>query len=90
MTRTDLSKYGVFLLRHEYAAVMRISDTTLKRQLATGTCEVQPALCQPYRWRVRDVQAHIDAMDLPADRRLKARFAMVRARPMPKRRRRAA
>lgn len=78
MTRVDLTAYGPLVRARQYREIMAISATTLKRQLKSARCDVQPAMCRPYRWRKADLQRHLDTTSLPEDRRRKARDAKAR------------
>lgn len=76
-----LERHGPLMLKDEYANAMRLSVRTVRRQLSTGTCEVPPALCRPYRWRTEEVADHIAGSTLPEDRRRKAKLARRASAP---------
>jgi hypothetical protein len=64
----------VILTLKEYAALMRLSPTKVRRQLKFGLCDVQPADFEPYRWRRADVEDYWASANLQDARKRHRKF----------------
>lgn len=59
----------MILTLREYAALMRESQTSIRRQLRVGACRVQPCMVKPYRWRRADVETFLTGITVVEDRK---------------------
>ena len=66
---SDLSSLPVILTFREIMAIFRVSQSTIRRQLARGTFRQLPSYRNPYRWTRDDVIDNVNRRARDDERR---------------------